>query len=441
MDNQHFLSPSASHMSFSSSADISDLRNVNLEAPLSAKDVVAISISGCTSSGKTSLAKLLSAIFHLGLKKHTVRSHPPVIIQQDNYFINKQKVSTCNIFRPTLRDAEFVRASVGKGTWRQVSVGESASSIVQEKTKGHEKSVIIKHQDTTEGSGIGNSRTAPLPDPALVWSVDTDTWDAVDLARMAEDLTLLRDTSSRGQEYRETNAIQANSFHHVCAEAAVTKHPHDLNQLRNTPYSTSPSSQNNNHFILEWAQSEVFHRLVEVVEDWASQKSLLFGKEIPTLGIVEGFLLYAEPGRDPEHVKHQISQHLDIKLFIPTTKETARQRRFLRPAYVDVRHSGTRAAGEMWKTEGYFEDVAWANYVKESKWILDGDHPGAFKDTEEGRGKASDIGFEGSHILVSPLVDVDMGAMMEWAIRVILEELNDLMGVDHIFSSQSTYLE
>ncbi|KAG0647235.1 hypothetical protein D0Z07_7209, partial [Hyphodiscus hymeniophilus] len=41
-----------------------------------------------------------------------------------------------------------------------------------------------------------------------------------------------------------------------------------------------------------------------------------------------------------------------------------------RPPRITASNNGQRDAGEMWKTEGYFEEVAWAHYEKEHKWLF-----------------------------------------------------------------------
>ena len=63
---------------------------------------------------------------------------------------------------------------------------------------------------------------------------------------------------------------------------------------------------------------------------------------------------------------------LDIKIFLQTSKEEARKRRFKRKAYRDVEEGGWRELGMMVRCEGYFEGVAWVGYEREFGWLLGG---------------------------------------------------------------------
>jgi len=98
------------------------------------------------------------------------------------------------------------------------------------------------------------------------------------------------------------------------------------------------------------------------------------------LALVEGFLLYPSDVNDPstswggalamaaepkvkENLRHAKNLYdcLDLRLYMPLDRATARHRRLNRPSYVDdiTLEGGGRQPGQTWKTEGYFDDVAW----------------------------------------------------------------------------------
>lgn len=108
------------------------------------------------------------------------------------------------------------------------------------------------------------------------------------------------------------------------------------------------------------------------------------------LAIVEGFLLYSrekplpaakepltpeqqvtlqsqQPQRpsalagSPKASHEAISALLDVRLYLHITPELSFYRRFTRMPYMDPPH-GSRERGQMWKTIGYFFDVARANF-------------------------------------------------------------------------------
>jgi len=68
--------------------------------------------------------------------------------------------------------------------------------------------------------------------------------------------------------------------------------------------------------------------------------------------IIDGFILFLEPSLLLPNLQGA------IKLFLPTSKATAKTRRFRRLEYMDP-PSGSRFSAQGWKTEGYFENVVW----------------------------------------------------------------------------------
>lgn len=74
--------------------------------------------------------------------------------------------------------------------------------------------------------------------------------------------------------------------------------------------------------------------------------------------ILEGFLLYH---------RVDILQRLDCALFLRLSKSEAKRRRMSRPGY------GAEAqGGEFWKTEEYFEECVWRNYVRVHAGLFEG---------------------------------------------------------------------
>jgi hypothetical protein len=62
-------------------------------------------------------------------------------------------------------------------------------------------------------------------------------------------------------------------------------------------------------------------------------------------------------------------EFFDVKLFLLTFKDVAKARRFSRTPYMDFPYGG-RTEGQYWKTEGYFDGVAWPNYERSHSWLL-----------------------------------------------------------------------
>jgi len=66
-------------------------------------------------------------------------------------------------------------------------------------------------------------------------------------------------------------------------------------------------------------------------------------------------------------MKAALQSLMDIKLFLPVDHATAVERRFSRPEYKNL---GDGDAGNLWKTRGYFDAVAWKNYMSSYGWLI-----------------------------------------------------------------------
>ena len=108
--------------------------------------------------------------------------------------------------------------------------------------------------------------------------------------------------------------------------------------------------------------SSVDHAVIEelkvTLNNWGG---LAEGRPI---GITDRFLVYQDL---------TIRDLLDIKVFLRTSKEESRTRRFERPDY-----KGSEMGGEFfWRTEDYFEMFVWPNYMREHEFL--------FEDADEGK--------------------------------------------------------
>lgn len=118
---------------------------------------------------------------------------------------------------------------------------------------------------------------------------------------------------------------------------------------------------------------------------------------LPTLScsftIVEGHLIHAQPSRermeklpddaeygvfvaDLRQEQNKLQRLLDVKLFLPVSKETAFQRRFQRPGYQDRSEANPegRLPENFWAYESYFEHT-WASYVDLHGHLLSSTNP------------------------------------------------------------------
>ncbi|KAF7893400.1 uncharacterized protein EAF02_000938 [Botrytis sinoallii] len=125
--------------------------------------------------------------------------------------------------------------------------------------------------------------------------------------------------------------------------------------------------------------------------------------------------------------KAALMQEFDIKLFLPTSKEVAKERRLSRFPYIDF-PAGGRCPGQMWKSEGYFEEVVWKGYEDSFGWLL----REAGKENVDG-------------VFVRTTVDDTVENTVYWAVDVILQFLkagNEVVSKDNVrgLEIMGTYL-
>lgn len=108
------------------------------------------------------------------------------------------------------------------------------------------------------------------------------------------------------------------------------------------------------------------------------------------------------------------------KLFLSTPKALAKARRFSRPEYIDASAGGQRIPGQMWKTEGYFEDVVWPEHVIAHEWFI--------KSGEDGQMAEGPPTSKGVFVCDGGSED-DVMEKVEWALEVILSEMARTEGV------------
>ncbi|MCJ1289616.1 ribosylnicotinamide kinase [Xylographa carneopallida] len=122
------------------------------------------------------------------------------------------------------------------------------------------------------------------------------------------------------------------------------------------------------------------------------------------VAIIEGWLLYQDA---------EIRRLADVRLFLRTSKAAAKYRRMTRPGY------GDPDTTDFWRTEEYFEECVWGNYVKNSAgWFVGGD--------VEGEPDAERCRREG--LAMRPSLDMGVEETFEWAVGVICEALEARAG-------------
>ncbi|KAM3068207.1 ribosylnicotinamide kinase [Clarireedia jacksonii] len=336
-------------------------------------NVLTIAISGCTSSGKTVLAFLLSKIF--------ARYSPSTsTIHQDAFFLPK---SCCPLvsFYSTSAEAEYVRKPI-QGN-ENALYGNEPIGIVGPNTDCLEavdfKSLLNSVQRAQRGvlepelkpafkSEDANPQKLAEEYAQLISSMGEKVASFFRTQTASSGETQVSYADSKGQETEMLTKVRwlfVEGFLLFSKDVA----PDDVD-----------SEDENNKSDKQYC-AEVEESLKPVVEDESKR-------------IKEGVI-----------AKQNLTNTFDIKLFLPTSKGVAKKRRMERKPYLDESKGGGRKPGQMWKTEGYFEDVVWPGYEKDFGWLLT---------------KAGQDVVDGVYVRA---VDASIDNTVRWAVKVILEFL------------------
>lgn len=122
--------------------------------------------------------------------------------------------------------------------------------------------------------------------------------------------------------------------------------------------------------------------------------------------LLDGFLLYA-PAVAP------VMASLDVRLFLLVSHQKAAARREARDGYVTLEG--------FWKDPpGYVDRIVWPNYAESHAWLFEGGDV-------EGRLREDVLRENGILAQVDKGLDVDMSTTLEWAVGVLMAELERLV--------------
>jgi hypothetical protein len=479
---------------------------------------IIVAISGCSSSGKTTLAILLAEIFSKREdsnadnpkvtlndsttcliqkasspsnenisnadkdEKTIVDSNGVVIIHQDSYFLPK---SSCPLvtFDSTTTDSDFVQRSLINGNTSKYVISLGGSRISGKSINSLSDNSNALDDSTTEPA----EGWKPIQPIWKITGPDTDCWEAIDAPALLSTIKDVREHGTLDHSTLERDKETKIKLAGLLAtdserDEILTQNAALIMEMRNLVKTWTKS-----HAITNAESRFEGLQIKSAIETGTGKESLRF-----KLAFVEGFLLFPCPpmpiiphtsttnissiadsnkenappndelGNElgtPEErtafrimeaqvaafqtlnasAKYQFMDEFDIKLFLPISKNQAKAHRVMRDCYIDA-PTGNRVPGQMWKTDGYFEDVVWGNFVQEHEWIFD-------DGTVEGHaveGEAlerADMGsvVEGDRVIkevrpsirasqsgvhVRPTVDAGVDETVRWAVNVILEELS-----------------
>ena len=459
--------------------------------------VVTVAISGCSSSGKTTLVLLLAEIFkkmdkdeakliknleRLGLvssdrgaekDKENVKPEMNSVKEGEDKVIGNGDHGIINMMNGNDGDGETkIAQNSDQGTiiihedayflekaccpWANFKTTAADFSFMQ-KTLGDDQvgDYIISQGGPTSNSPTVSAAEDPCCQPSPVWQVtgpDTDSWSAIEFSALINTLKYVKKHGCLSEASLRRDDLTRVKFPGLLLDrsqhdAILAPHSSLIAELRGK--------------VSKWSTSNTASSTKERLQGLFIQDSIASSNNkdaaFPKLAFIEGFLLYPDPTKrssadnkenvDPSknndqdaprqrsailmmdeqlkeyqtlnlQLKDTLMPNFDIKLFLPLSKEQAKERRFGGERYIDA-PEGVRVPGQMWKTDGYFEDVAWANYVRESRWL--------FEDGEECVASAL---AEAHGVRIRPTVDAGVEETVRWAVDTILKELRYMMYIE-----------
>ncbi|KAI2473015.1 hypothetical protein F4781DRAFT_443364 [Annulohypoxylon bovei var. microspora] len=296
-----------------------------------------IAISGCTSAGKTTLALLLDVILREAVRRAASDDQyasdlPPhtAVIHQDAYFYkDRQETGPTVAVQPLWPEDRLVASMAGP---------DDQPILVEDRDRvgSCDVELLAKHIDEPDADA-----RAAVPNPRFLtnlqdWARDQgeDGLEDVSPAAAAAVGELLPGTLDAAVDaVRDALRRDADKL------ALATRHP----RVR--------------------------------LEDGIPVTACRFT-------IAEGFTLLARdsdldpvgrvaPGSEAVALRalRRVQERLDVALFLPVDREEARARRFERERYADA-PEGARRPGQVWKSGGYFDQVAWPHYERYHQHIL-----------------------------------------------------------------------
>ncbi|KAG9231672.1 hypothetical protein BJ875DRAFT_110433 [Amylocarpus encephaloides] len=283
-------------------------------------NIVVIGISGCSSSGKTTLTFLLDEIFNSGAVTTTGKH----IIMQDDFFRPKSELPDVVFVE---QDTKFLKATIQQGTSQLYDI----QPFIDEKMKTAWKI------------------TGPDADCAAAVNFDMLSKAVVHLRRNGE----IPEELEAQRKAKQLGVVQGRT---------VTSNDNQAVQRNKVSY-------------LNHDESMLRQMYGSLIQELRRKVKTSLDKMTGNLRFVfvEGFLLFKDPGSTAvttqDRHRQTLQSCIDIPLFVTTSRVEAKNRRLSRKTYLDP-PLGERLPGQMWKGEGYFEDVVWNGYIAESGWLL-----------------------------------------------------------------------
>ncbi|KAJ2895534.1 ribosylnicotinamide kinase [Zalerion maritima] len=370
-----------------------------------AHQTLMVGISGCSSSGKTTLARLLRDLFPRAF-----------IIHEDDFYRAESELPVRN----GLTDWDCVEA---------IDVPQMAEALKYIRARGEVPVSLQSRNESRTNHGIAAKDRIYLPERLLV--AKSSVSDASPESMVTAIEKLFPEQRSirveKNDQATETPACHdrptpvlpptttdSPSLSIFSASSSAISLPIP-STAGTTPLTTDPTSQptldskeDQNTVGIIPVRKSFLEDMKSRVDSWLA--TLPKETTTPKICITDGFLLYM-PALEP------VPQHLDLRMFLLVSRQKATQRREARDGYVTMEG--------FWKDPpGYVDAIVWPNYADAHAWMFkDGD-------CEKGILDPMMLEKEGIKAQVDKGMDVDMETTLDWAVGQLMETVEGYLGVE-----------
>ncbi|KAK4122604.1 hypothetical protein N657DRAFT_681607 [Parathielavia appendiculata] len=366
---------------------------------------IIIGISGCSSSGKTTLARLLRDMFP-----------ETFILHEDDFYKPESELPIKNglvdwdcpeaISIPDLEDAlAHIRATGTLPVSNSVPIASPILSLSHRSNHG-----CVPHPATCPPSPplfiplLPSTPSPPLPESPLSSPSPSTSSNPLTNPPTPRGLPPPQPTVDSKEDLNSVGPCPATPSH-IAACAALVQNWLSPGQPGSLIFPLSPAPRQQQQQQTQTSSSS---------SPPPPPPPPPNAKPKIRICLLDGFLLYAPP-----HFSRVMSL-LDVKLFLRVSKTKALQRREARDGYVTLEG--------FWKDPpGYVEQIVWPNHVEAHRWMF---HQGGKVDGgEEGGGGELDweaVRRAGISVM-DGAEDREFGEVLEWAVRVVMEEVERIV--------------
>ncbi|KAK3314937.1 putative nicotinamide riboside protein [Apodospora peruviana] len=330
---------------------------------------VIVGISGCSSSGKTTLARLLRDIF-----PHTF------ILHEDDFYKPEEQLP----IKEGLADWDCPEA---------ISIPDMENALSHIRSTGTFPVSLLLTTTTTSTSSTSSSTTTTNTNPTSKISGRPSLSH-----RHNHGCHLTLTTASSSIIPPPSSDQKCSPSYPLIQPGFPLKQPISSKEDKNTIGQCPVSSAQ-----IDAAKSKV--------SAWLAPNqpgALIFSRPLKVC-LLDGFLLYS-----PDHLP-TIMPLIDIKLFLLVSRAKATQRREARDGYVTLEGFWT-------DPPGYVDKIVWPNYAAEHAWLFE--NANVEDETKLDKEKMQRYGIEAQ---TGKGLDIDFGETLHWAVETIMHELERIV--------------